>query len=162
MEEKRLPRNSKEGLVYGLTISVITVSLMVLLNIGTEKGITTETILIMLKTIPIFIVLAMLIETFLVGRISSKLVDCFTEPSDSFNTKILFNILFCVTGMSIIFTLIGTMLSTGFNKDLIYNFLIHWPRNFCIAMWIEILLAQPLARAIMTKIHNSKKEEEDE
>lgn len=115
--EKRLPKNNKEGLIYGLTISIVTVTLMVLLNIGTEKGINKDSLIIMLKSIPIFIILAMLIETFLIGRISSKLVDIFTEPSDGFNTKILFNILFCVTGMSITFTLIGTLLNTGISKE---------------------------------------------
>lgn len=154
--EKRLPRNNKEGLIYGLTISAITVILMVFLNIGTEKGITKDSILIMLKSIPIFIILAMLIETFIIGRISSKLVDTFTEPSDGFNTKILFNILFCVTGMSITFTLIGTIINTGISKDLLENFIKHWPRNFCVALWIEILLAQPLARKIMKQIHKER------
>ena len=99
----------------------------------------------------------MLIETFLIGRISSKLVDIFTEPSDGFNTKTLFNILFCVTGMSITFTLIGTIINTGISQELIENFLKHWPRNFCIALWIEILLAQPLARNIMKQIHKERK-----
>ena len=80
--EKRLPKNNKEGLIYGLTISIVTVTLMVLLNIGTEKGINKDSLIIMLKSIPIFIILAMLIETFLIGRLSSKLVDIFTEPSD--------------------------------------------------------------------------------
>lgn len=40
--EKRLPKNNKEGLIYALTISIVTVTLMVLLNIGTEKEITKE------------------------------------------------------------------------------------------------------------------------
>lgn len=155
--EKRLPKNNKEGLIYGLTISIVTVTLMVLLNIGTEKGINKDSLIIMLKSIPIFIILAMLIETFLIGRVSSKLVDIFTEPSDGFNTKILFNILFCVTGMSITFTLIGTIINTGISLELIENFLKHWPRNFCIALWIEILLAQPLARNIMKQIHKERK-----
>ena len=155
--EKRLPKNNKEGLIYGLTISIVTVTLMFLLNIVTEKGINKDSLIIILKSIPIFIILAMLIETFLIGRISSKLVDIFTEPSDGFNTKILFNILFCVTGMSITFTLIGTIINTGISQELIENFLKHWPRNFCIALWIEILLAQPLARNIMKQIHKERK-----
>ena len=155
--EKRLPKNNREGLIYGLSISAITVTLMVLLNIGTERGLNNDSLIIILKSIPIFIVLAMLIETFFIGRISSKLVDIFTEPSDGFNTKILFNILFCVTGMSIIFTLIGTMINTGISLELIQNFLKHWPRNFCVALWIEILLAQPLARNVMKQIHKERK-----
>ena len=68
--EKRLPKNNKEGLIYGLTISIVTVTLMVLLNIGIEKGINKDSLIIMIKSIPIFIILAMLIETFLIGRLS--------------------------------------------------------------------------------------------
>jgi hypothetical protein len=31
-----------------------------------------------------------------------------------------------------------------------------WPRNFCVAFWIEMLVAQPAARMAMTAIHKRK------
>ncbi|MGM9931203.1 MULTISPECIES: hypothetical protein [Bacillaceae] len=35
----------------------------------------------------------------------------------------------------------------------IENFFYIWPRNFCIAFWVEALIAQPIARQAMKKLH---------
>lgn len=37
--------------------------------------------------------------------------------------------------------------------DPIQEFFYHWPKNFCIAFWIEMLLAQPIARFVMKTMH---------
>lgn len=162
MEEKRLPRNAKEGLLYGSVIAIITVIIMVIINVGGSfPKFNLEVVKVILITIPIFFVLAMLLESFIVGRIAEKLVEYFTEPSDGFNARILFNILFCVTGMSFLMTIIGGMygelMSGKISLQPILDVPSHWPRNFFIAFWCEILLAQPLARFVMKKIHSKNK-----
>lgn len=40
-----------------------------------------------------------------------------------------------------------------FNTVNFENFLHIWPRNFGIAFWIELLIAQPIARFVMKKMH---------
>ncbi|MBQ9659471.1 MAG: DUF2798 domain-containing protein [Clostridia bacterium] len=155
MNETRLPRNGKEALLYGGIICIITVIVMLILNIGTAfGGFSKEAIKTILILIPIIWIIAMLLESLLVGRISEKLVEKFTEPSDGFNTRILFNILFCVTGMSAIMTIIGGMIGEGkLSLEPFITFPSHWPRNFCVAFWCEILLAQPIARKAMKLLH---------
>ena len=104
----------------------------------------------------------MLLESLLIGRISEKLVEKFTEPSDGFNTRILFNILFCVTGMSAIMTIVGGMIGEGkLSLEPFITFPSHWPRNFCVAFWCEILLAQPIARKAMKLLHKKSDIKED-
>jgi hypothetical protein len=34
------------------------------------------------------------------------------------------------------------------------NFLHIWPRNFGIAFWVEMLVAQPIARFAIKKLHH--------
>lgn len=155
MEEKRLPRNAKEGILYGGIIAIITALVMMFLNISTSYGrIDLEVIKKILCLTPIMWVLAMLLESLIVGRISEKLVDKFCAKTDSFNARILFNILFCVTMMSAIMTIVGGMIGMGkISIEPIKMFFHHWPRNFCVAFWCEILLAQPAARKVMTIIH---------
>ncbi|MBQ3409401.1 MAG: DUF2798 domain-containing protein [Clostridia bacterium] len=132
---------------------------MLLLNIGTAfGGFSKETMLIILKLIPIIWIVAMLIESLFIGKVAEFLVSKFTENSDSFNTKILFNILFCVTGMSAIMTIVGGLIGTGISLEPFKTFFLHWPRNFCVAFWCEIILAQPIARFTMKSIH--KKQEQ--
>ncbi len=36
------------------------------------------------------------------------------------------------------------------------NFLTAWPRNFCVVLWFELLIVQPLGRAVMKLIHTKK------
>ena len=155
MGDIRLPRNSKEGLLYGSIICIITVIVSLLLNIGTAFGrIDKEVLIIIIKMIPLLFVIAMALESLVIGKIAAKLVAKFTEPTDGFNTRILFNILFCVTGMSICMTIIGGMIGQGhLSLEPFKTFFSHWPRNFCVVLWCEILLAQPAARLVMKKLH---------
>lgn len=158
MEEKRLPRNGKEGLLYGGIIAIITVIVMLFLNVGTALGgINKESLKAIFVLTPIIWIIAMLVESLIVGKISEKLVEYFAEPTDGFNTRILFNILFCVTGMSAIMTIVGGMVGAGkLTLEPFETFFAHWPRNFCVAFWCEILLAQPIARKVMKIIHKNE------
>lgn len=154
MEDIRLPRNKKEGIIYGLTICIISVIIMASLNIILSfNRIDREVILIILKTIPVMVMIIFLLENILVGPISNKLVEKFTSKTDSVNAKILFNILFCVTLLSFIMTLVGPILGNGISMEILENFPSHWPRNFFFALWTELLLAQPLARKLMIIMH---------
>lgn len=111
MKEQRLPQNGKEGFLYGGTICLITVIVMLILNISTSLNkFDLETLIIVAKMLPIIWIVAMLVENFIVGKISFILVSKFLGESDGFNAKILFNILFCVTGMSAIMTIFGGMI----------------------------------------------------
>lgn len=157
MKDTRLPQNGKEGLLYGSIICLITVIVMLMLNIGTAfGGLTKDAFLVIVKMLPVIWIVAMLVESLIVGRIAEKLVNKFTMPSDGFNTHILFNILFCVTGMSAIMTILGSLIGNGISFEPFLTFFSHWPRNFCVAFWCEILLAQPTARFAMKLLHQYK------
>lgn len=162
--DNRLPKNKKEGFVYGGIIAMITVIVMVFLNISLSVGkIDISTLAIIGISIPIFWIIAMLLESFLVGKVSEKLLEKFTKQTDGFNSKVLFNILFCVTGMSFLMTIIGGMYGEilqvkAITIKSILDIPAHWPRNFFVAFWCEILLAQPIARFVMKKIHLSRDE----
>ncbi len=152
--ETRLPRNEKEGLLYGFIIALITSLVMITLNVGTEMGrIDGEVALMILKSWPIMLVVAMLMEALVAGHIASWLLQKFSDHSDGFNAKILFTILFTVTVMSATLTLIGSLIFGGFNMDAFIHWPEKWPRNFAIALWCEILIAQPPARRAMKMLH---------
>ena len=65
--------------------------------------------------------------------------------------------------MSVILTFLGGLIGqaiafllSGHEMDvmeLVYNWPRIWPRNFCIAFWVEMLIAQPAARRVMVIIH---------
>ena len=140
-------------MLYGLIICTITVLIMSTVNIGLEFGkLDTKVFMIILKSFPIILIIAMLLEVLVIGRIAEKLVHTFSDDTDGFNARILFTIFFTVIGMSLIMTFIGTMIGKGFNLSL-FETLSHWPRNFSIALFCELLIAQPPARFVMKKLH---------
>ena len=156
-QEKRLPRNGKEGLLYGAIISTLTVLFMtsfsVIYFVGEFNGDVAMTIL---KMIPIMWIIVMVIEPVIFGRIAEALVAKFTQPTDSFNAKILFRILFTVLGMSAAMTLIGDIATNGIHSELFSNWIMNWPRNFVIVLIAESLVIQPFARFVMVKLHESQ------
>lgn len=157
-QDTRLPRNGKEGALYGAIICTLTVLFMVSLNVILTAGeFNQDAVLTIIKLAPIFWIIAMIIEPVIIGRIAEKLVGKFTEPTDSFNAKILFRILFTVLGMSICMTLIADIIiGNGFSPEIFSNFLMNWPRNFIIVLVAESLVIQPIARLAMVKLHASQ------
>ena len=155
--EMRLPRNGKEGAMYGGIICFLTSLFMSTFSIITVTGeFNGEVALDIIKIWPIMFVIAMIIEPVLVGRIAENLVKKFTQPTDSFNSKILFRIVFTVFGMSLCMTFIGGIIGNGFNSDTFSNFISSWPRNFFIVFLAESLVIQPIARMAMVKMHTSQ------
>ncbi len=153
-QETRLPRNGKEGALYGTIICTLTALFMVSLNVILTAGeFNGDVALSIITLLPIFLIIAMILEPVLIGRIAEKLVDKFTNPTDSFNAKILFRILFTVLGMSICMTLIGELIVNGFGSGTFSNFLTNWPRNFVLVLIAESLVIQPIARFAMVKLH---------
>lgn len=155
--EMRLPRNGKEGLLYGAIISTLTVLLMTSLNVVLSAGEFNHQVASdIAKAIPVFWVIVMIIEPVLIGRIAEKLAAKFTEPTDSFNARIIFRILFTVLGMSVCMTLIGDIIGNGFHPDWFEHFAANWPRNFTIVLIAETLAIQPIARYVMVMLHRSQ------
>lgn len=152
--ETRLPRNGKEGALYGGIICTLTALLMTTLSIILiSEKLDGDVVLLILKTLPIMWIIAMIMEPVIVGPIAEKLVEKFTEPADSFNAKILFRILFTVLGMSACMTLIGDIVGNGISSEIFSRFLMNWPRNFLIVLIAESLVIQPIARFAMVKLH---------
>ncbi|WP_343042110.1 hypothetical protein [Ornithinibacillus caprae] len=95
--------------------------------------------------------------TLVANPIVSKLVPKFVGPNDGFNAKVLFTILFNVTILSILLTVIGSWIGMGeISMEPVQSFFYSWPRNFFIAFWVELLIAQPIARFAMKKLHESQ------
>ena len=155
--EKRLPQNAKEGLLYGALISTMTVLFMtsysVILFAG---GFNQDIALSILKTLPIMWIIVMIIEPAIFGPLAEALTAKFTKPTDSFNAKILFRILFTVLGMSAAMTFIGDLVANGFHSEMFSSWLTNWPRNFVIVLIAESLVIQPIARFVMVKLHESQ------
>jgi hypothetical protein len=155
--ETRLPRNGKEGILFLLIISIISVNTIAPIIVGLERGFSMEVYMDALKIIPIMWIVVILCVTLIAGPVVGKLMPIFVEKADGFNARVLFETLFTVGVLSILLTIIGNWIGTKqISMAPFENFLQIWPRNFGIALWIELLVAQPIARFAMKQLHMSQ------
>lgn len=153
--ETRLPRNAKEGILFLLIVSIISVNLIAPLIMGFEFGFKKEVYLETLKVLPIMWVIVVFLVKVVAGPIVKRLLAKFVQQTDGFNARVLFNILFNVTVLSIILTIIGTWVGMReISLEPFRHFFYQWPRNFFIAFWVEALIAQPVARFAMKALHS--------
>ena len=54
--------------------------------------------------------------------------------------------------MSLIMTIVGGLLGGDTLTTVLGEFFIRWPRNFCAAFFLNILVAGPISRAILRAI----------
>ena len=121
---------------------------------GMERGFSKENYLETLKIIPFMWIIVILLVRLVAGPLVGKVIPKLVGQTDGFNARILLNTLLNVTVLSILLTIIGTWVGTKqISIEPFQNFFHSWFRNFGIVFWIELLIAQPIARFAMKKIH---------
>lgn len=153
-----MPTNKKEEIIFGVTICLIMVFFMGLLNISIHLGgFNLQSIKTTFIAFPVTFIIAFILESFVVGRINHALLQKFVSKTDSSNAYILFNCFFIVTFMSLIMTIIGGFLGGDNAKTIFSEFFIRWPRNYCAAFFLNILVAGPISRHLLKLLQNNKK-----
>ena len=129
---------------------------MGLLNISIHLGgFNLNSIKTCLIAFPVTFIIAYVLETFIVGRINGMLLAYFVSKKDSKNAYILFNCFFIVTMMSLLMTIVGGLLGGDTLQTVLGEFFIRWPRNFCAAFFLNILVAGPVSRTILKAIQKN-------
>lgn len=152
---KKLPRNGKETAIFMAVISILSVNIIAPLITCFEAGFHMYIWADVLKVIP-FIWLAVIAVVLITNKPAELLTNKFVKREDSFYAHIIINTLCTVFLMSILLTVIGTWIGTRtLSMEPIYKFFYKWPRNFSISLAVELFIAQPIARTVMVKIHES-------
>ncbi len=150
-----MPTNKKENIVFGICMCAIMVFFMGLLNICIHLGsFNLNSIKTTFIAFPVTLIIAYLLETFVVGKINHILLGKFVKETDGKNAYILFNCFFIVTMMSLVMTIIGGLLGGDTLRTILTEFFIRWPRNFCAAFFLNILVAGPISRFVLRLMQN--------
>ena len=151
----KLPRNKKEFTLFLAIISIISVNIIAPLITCFEVGFSMQVWANTFKTMPLIWV-SVIILVLLTHQPASWMKSKIIAKEDSFNAHIIVETLYTVFLMSIFLTVIGTWIGTGkISMQPIYTFFYKWPRNFAIAFAVEAIIAQPIARMVMVKIHKA-------
>jgi len=122
-EETRLPRNGKEFILFLAIISILSVNIIAPIIMGFEFGFTKDVYMETLQVLPFVWVCVILLVTLVANPLVNKLVPLFVKPTDSFNARVLFTILFSVTILSILLTVIGSWIGMReFSLEPLKNF----------------------------------------
>jgi len=148
-----LPRSTKEFLAFMLVISLISVNIIPVLIAGLTNGFSLDTWLEVLRMLPLLwlVVIAVVLLTF---KPAEWLTHRVVRPGDSFRAHVLANTLCSVALISVILTVVGPWIGGWrVTTDPLAGFLDLWPRNFMIALAVEAVIAQPIARLVMRRYH---------
>lgn len=149
----KLPRSRREFALFMAIISIISVNIIAPLITCFEMGFHLYVWADALRIIP-FIWLSVIALVLLTYKPAEWMTGRIIREGDSFNAHIIVNILCTVFLMSIFLTVIGTWIgSRRISVEPIRLFFYKWPRNFSISLAVEALIAQPVARFVMLKLH---------
>ena len=149
----KLPRSRREFALFMAIISIISVNIIAPLITCFEMGFHLYVWADALRIIP-FIWLSVIVLVLLAYKPAEWMTGRIIREGDSFNAHIIVNILCTVFLMSIFLTVIGTWIgSRRISVEPIRLFFYKWPRNFSISLAVEALIAQPVARFVMLKLH---------
>lgn len=155
----KLPRNKKEFALFMGVISILSVNIIAPLITCFEVGFHLYVWADVLSILPI-IWLSVIIIVLITYIPAEKLTARIVSKEDSFNSHIIVNILCSVLLMSVFLTVIGTWIGTrSVTLEPIKMFFYKWPRNFAISFFVELCIAQPIARCIILKLHLAKDKE---
>lgn len=149
----KLPHNKKEFALFMGIISIISVNIIAPLITCFEAGFSLDVWKDVLSVLP-FIWLSVIAIVLLTYIPAEKMTAKIISKEDSFNAHIVVNVLCTVFLMSILLTVIGTWIGTrSFTLEPIRMFFYKWPRNFAISLFVEMCIAQPIARFVIFKLH---------
>lgn len=100
--DTRLPRNAKEGILFLLIISILSVNTIAPIIVGLELGFSKEVYIDTLKIIPFMWIIVVLLVRLLAGPVVGKVMPKFMGQTDGFNARVLLNTLLNVTVLSIL------------------------------------------------------------
>lgn len=151
--QMKLPRNKKEFALFIAVISILSVNIIAPLITCFEAGFHLYVYRDVLTVLP-FIWISVVLIVLLTYVPAEKMTDAILSDGDSFNAHIVVNILCTVFLMSILLTVVGTWIGTrSITWEPIQHFFYKWPRNFAISLFVEMLIAQPIARFVMLRLH---------
>lgn len=149
----KMPRSQREFIAFMLIISLISVNIIPVIITGLSVGFSLKMWQELLTILP-FVWLVVIAVVLLIRKPMKFLADKIIRPTDSFNAHVIVNTLCSVLIMSIILTVVGTWISMQhISMEPLLHFFELWSRNFTVAFFVEMLLAQPIARTVMHHYH---------
>lgn len=143
-----MPANKKESLVFTMFMCAFMVFWMSVYNVSLQIGISSEAIKEAWLGFPIGYLIAILCDWLIVAKIAKKLVFKIVKKDSKGIIKIIMISFFMVIGMVICMSLYGAIEQFGIGKHTLIIWLFNIPKNFIMALPLQLFIAGPFIRSI--------------
>lgn len=147
-----MPINKKEHLVYTFFMVLFMSAVMTSYNVILHHGFSVESLKIAWLMFPFTFVIAFLCEWFLVGKLAMRCAHKLLKKDDVIIKKILITALFFVSGMVVLMSFFGPLLSNGLSTDIALIWIKSIPINFAMAYPLQVIIAGPLVGYVFRKL----------
>ncbi len=141
-----MPRNKRESLIFTLLMCSFMVFIMSIYNLSFEMGLSAETIKHAWLGFPLAFVVALVLDWFVVAGVAKKFAFRLAGEKRYPLKMILLISTSMVCGMVIFMSFYGALWKTGFSAEVFHVWLTLMPRNFVVALPLQLLIAGPLVR----------------
>ena len=138
-----MPRNKKEGIIFGVTMCFLMVCGMSAYNLTLVGKLSFAKFAVGL--IPGFIV-AFFFDTVIVGPVAKKLAFKLLIDRDNKLQTILAISLLMITGMVTFMSVFGLLMRPELPENIIHAYFTAWGMNFIAALPLQLLLVGPISR----------------
>ena len=140
-----MPRNKREGLIFGVSMALAMSLFMNIFDTFRHSGVSVEALGHALLLQPVIFAIVMIVENLVVSKLAHRAMKKFVRKGDSSSAQSLAQTVCMVTGMSLVMSAVGLLLSGA----PLVNFVEIWPVNFCVAFFWQIFAAAPTAKFVL-------------
>ena len=146
---KDMTNHKKDEFFYNLLVCGLMTYFIGLINVSIQMGgFTKISIWTATKSWPITYLFAMVIATLIIFKLAKRATALFNLKRNVKSSNVIVMSCFMVLGMSICMTLFKMIMINGFTNVIWITFAKSWPRNFCIALLVQLIIVGPFARKI--------------
>lgn len=147
--------NKFENFIFSIICCILMVFTMTWYNGLLESGLKLNVLKTFFTFIPV-LVIAFIIDWFLVGPVAKSLAFKMVSHNDSLVKKILVISTSMVIGMSGVMSILSVIVHGNYGENFLGTLGVVWGRNFIFALPLNMLIVGPLARFIFLKIFPEK------
>ncbi|WP_028975072.1 DUF2798 domain-containing protein [Spirochaeta cellobiosiphila] len=150
-----MPINKRESLIFTSLMCAFMVFTMSIYNIGMATGYSLETISHAWLGFPLAYIIAFILDWFIVSIFAKGLAFKIASKVDDRKKKIVLMLLIStlmVVGMCFFMSLFGAVQNVGFSNRTVAVWLGNIPKNFIVALPLQIIIAGPIIRFSFRKL----------
>lgn len=150
-------KNKKEQLVFTTLTCACMVLGMSIYNVLLLNGFSSSVFAdVAVGFIPAFVV-GLILDIFVVGKVSKFAVMKVVKEGDPLIKKILFMSFFMVSGMVLLMSLFGAVMNVGISSSLPSAYVKGMGFNFIAALPLQLLIVGPIVRFIFTRMYSTNR-----